>query len=130
MEMIITLSGKATVSATFKGHIIKTDQPVPAGDNSAPSPFDLFLASLGTCAGIYVKSFCDQRGIPTEGIRIIQNMQFDPVKKLVNHIDIQIQVPVGFPDKYLPALVNAADLCAVKRHLQDPPEIITTAIIF
>lgn len=127
--MIITLSGKATVTANFKGHNIKTDQPVPAGDGSAPAPFDLFLASLGTCAGIYVKSFCDQRGIPTDGIKLVQNMRYDPEKKLIGDIDIQIQVPAGFPEKYLPALVNAADLCAVKRHLIDPPVIKTSAIL-
>jgi putative redox protein len=130
MEMIITMEGKAKVNASFKGQIIKTDQPIQGGgDDSAPAPFDLFLASLGTCAGIYVKSFCDQRGIPTKDIRIVQTMGFDPAKRMIGNITIDIQLPADFPAKYKDAVVNTADLCAVKRHLSDPPVIVTKATI-
>lgn len=130
MEMIITMDGKAKVNAEFNGNLIKTDQPVHSGgEGSAPSPFDMFLVSLGTCAGIYVKSFCDQRGIPTHNIRIVQKMEFDPIKRLIGKITIDIQLPPDFPEKYKDAVVNTADLCAVKRHLSDPPQIITKATI-
>jgi putative redox protein len=130
MEMIITMEGNAKVNAEFKGQIIKTDQPVMGGgDGTAPAPFDLFLASLGTCAGIYVKSFCDQRGIPTNDIRIVQKMEFDPAKRMIGKVTIDIQLPAGFPEKYKDAVINTADLCAVKRHLHDPPVIVTTATI-
>ncbi|MCX6302628.1 MAG: hypothetical protein NTW82_10635 [Bacteroidia bacterium] len=58
--MEITFEGGKVVTAHTQGHSIKTDQPVDnGGSNSAPSPYDLFLASIGTCAGVYVKSFCD-----------------------------------------------------------------------
>jgi putative redox protein len=127
MEMVITLEGKATVKANYNGHIITTDQPQPAGDDSAPPPFDLFLASIGTCAGIYVKSFCAQRGIPTDQIKLVQIMEFDPVKHLVTKIDLDIQLPSDFPEKYRSAVVNAAELCAVKKHLHHPPEILVSS---
>lgn len=98
MEMIITMDGKAQVNASFKGQIIKTDQPIEGGgDNSAPAPFDFFLASIGTCAGIYVKSFCDKRGISTKDIRIVQTMGIDPVKRMVGSITLDIQLPADFP---------------------------------
>jgi len=129
MELVVTLGEKAKVNAEFKGHTICTDQPMPAGDNSAPTPFDLFLASLGTCAGIFVKGFCQQRGIPDEGIKIIQTFDFDREKHLVKHITIEIKLPFGFPEKYKDAVVNVADLCLVKRHLADPPVIETFATI-
>ena len=78
MEMEIFFEGNKKVSANLNGTIIRTDQPLQAGGNgSAPAPFDLFLASIGTCAGIYVKGFCDQRGIPSDNIKIIQHMQYD-----------------------------------------------------
>ena len=55
MEMEIFFEGNKKVSANLNGTIIRTDQPLQAGGNgSAPAPFDLFLASIGTCAGIYV----------------------------------------------------------------------------
>jgi ribosomal protein S12 methylthiotransferase accessory factor len=119
----ITLDGGKKVSAHFQGHTVVTDQPVGAGgENSAPAPFDLFLASLGTCAGIYVKSFCDQRNVPAEDIRIIQTVEFDSEKRLPSKIGINIQLPSGFPEKYRDAVVNVAQLCAVKRSIADPPE--------
>ncbi len=91
------------------------------GGNTAPAPFELFLASIGTCAGIYVKSFCDRREIPTEGIKIIQTMEFDEIKKVPGMIMIDIQLPAGFPEKYRDAVVSAAELCLVKKTIASQP---------
>ncbi len=58
MEMIIDFPGGAKVDAHFGNFTVKTDQPMSGGgDGSAPSPFDIFLSSIGTCAGIYVLGF-------------------------------------------------------------------------
>jgi ribosomal protein S12 methylthiotransferase accessory factor len=92
------------------------------GTGSAPTPFALFLASIGTCAGIYVLGFCQQRGLPTEGIRIIQRVHSDPLSGMVAKVDIEIQTPPTFPEKYLPSLVRSAELCAVKKHMEHPPK--------
>ncbi len=123
MDMKITFPGNKKVDAHYKGFTFQTDQPVQGGgDGTAPAPFDLFLASLGTCAGIYVLGFCQQRGIPTDGIELVQRIQYDPVKQMIGKISIDIQVPEEFPEKYHDALVKTASLCAVKKHIQDPPE--------
>lgn len=130
MKMEIFFEDGKKVNARFMGNIIKTDQPVEAGgENSAPAPFDLFLASIGTCAGIYVKSFCMKRGIPYEDIKIIQSMEFDGAKGLITSIKLDIELPENFPAKYKNAVVNSANLCAVKKHFHDPPEIIVEAKI-
>jgi putative redox protein len=118
MEMLIDFPGGARVDAHFGPFTVQTDQPPVA---SAPTPFATFLASLGTCAGIYVLGFCQQRGLPTEGIRIIQRMHQDPMSGMTSKIDLEIQVPPGFPEKYLPSLVRSAELCAVKKHMEHPP---------
>ena len=124
MEMTISFEDGKIVNAEYKGMLIKTDQPVKAGgEGSAPEPFTLFLASIGTCAGIYVKSFCDQRGIPAGEIKIVQSMNYNSEKKLIDKINIDIQLPENFPDKYRDAVIKAADLCTVKRHLASPPTI-------
>jgi ribosomal protein S12 methylthiotransferase accessory factor len=123
MEMIIDFPGGAKVDAHFGSFTVKTDQPVRGGgDGSAPAPFELFLASIGTCAGIYVLGFCQQRGLPTQGIRIVERINRDPQTGLVGKIDLEIQVPPTFPEKYLPSLVRSAELCAVKKHLENPPK--------
>jgi ribosomal protein S12 methylthiotransferase accessory factor len=124
MEMEIFFDGGKKVNASYNGNVIKTDQPLEAGgEGSAPAPFDLFLASIGTCAGIYVKGFCDQRGIPTDNIRIIQSMEYNHEARLIGKINLEIKLPADFPEKYKDAVINVANLCAVKKHLKSPPEI-------
>lgn len=124
MNMQIYFEDGKKVNASYKGNVIKTDQSIEdGGEGSAPSPFDLFLASIGTCAGIYVKGFCDQRKIPTDDIKIIQTMEFSQETRLINKIALDIQLPPGFPEKYKDAVKNAANLCAVKKHLNNPPQI-------
>jgi ribosomal protein S12 methylthiotransferase accessory factor len=129
--MEITFDGGKVVTAHSHGHIIKTDQSVHSGgQNSAPSPFELFLASIGTCAGIYVKSFCDNRKIPTDNIKIIQNAEYDEETGLPVNIKLDIKLPSDFPDKYKAALISVAELCKVKKTMANPPvfEVITSGI--
>ena len=99
------------------------------GENSAPSPFDLFLASIGTCAGVYVKSFCDNRKIPTDGIRIIQHAVYDKETGLPTDINIEIQLPAGFPEKYIASVVSVAELCKVKKTIIAQPKFQITSSI-
>ncbi|HEX7395459.1 MAG TPA: OsmC family protein [Anaerolineaceae bacterium] len=123
MEMIIDFPGGAKVDAHFGEFSVKTDQPaIGSGEGSAPTPFQVFLSSIGTCAGIYVLGFCRQRGLPTEGIRIIERINNNRMTGMVDKIDLEIQVPPDFPQKYYEALVRSADQCAVKKHLENPPQ--------
>jgi putative redox protein len=126
MEMIIDFPGGAKVDAHFGEFTVKTDQPpMGGGEGSAPSPFEIFLSSIGTCAGIYVLGFCRQRGLPTEGIRIIERIHRDRTTGLVGEVDLEIQVPASFPEKYYESLVRSANQCAVKKHLEHPPSFNT-----
>lgn len=126
MEMIIEFPGGAKVDAAFGKFTVKTDQPVMGGgEDSAPSPFNVFLASIGTCAGIYVLGFCQQRGLPTQGIRIVEKVERNRMTGMVDEIALEIQVPADFPEKYHAALVRSAEQCAVKKHLENPPHFNT-----
>lgn len=118
MEMIIDFPGGQKVDAHFRGHTVQTDQPT---EDSAPMPFEIFLASIGTCAGIYVLGFCQQRGLSTEGIRIVQRNSANPANGMMDKIDLEIQVPPSFPQQYHAALIRSAELCKVKKTLENPP---------
>jgi ribosomal protein S12 methylthiotransferase accessory factor len=49
---------------------------------------------------------------------------------MVDKIDLEIQVPSGFPEKYRDSLIRSAELCAVKKHLENPPAFdITTKYV-
>jgi putative redox protein len=120
-EIVVTLPGGRRVDAQVGAHVVRTDQPRDnGGDDTAPSPFELFLASIGTCAGIFVQGFCARRDLPTAGIRIVERMQYAPDGALTG-VDLDIQVPPGFPEKYREALVRVADQCSVKKAIQTQP---------
>ena len=131
MEMVIDFPGGARVDAHFGLFTVGTDQPPQGGgEGSAPTPFELFLSSIGTCAGIYVLGFCRQRSLPTDGIRIVQHIHPNHTTGLVEKIDLEIQVPPSFPQQYHSALINSAELCKVKKTLEQPPqfEIVTREV--
>jgi putative redox protein len=126
MELMIDFPGGARVDAHFGPYTVNTDQPASGGgEGAAPTPFAIFLSSIGTCAGIYVLGFCRQRGLPTEGIRIMQRIHSD-FSGMVRKIDLEIQVPPTFPEKYRESLIRSAELCAVKKHLENPPKFEVT----
>ena len=126
MEILIDFPGGSRVDAHFDKFTVPTDQPPTA---SAPSPFDLFLSSIGTCAGIYVLGFCQQRGLSAEGIQIVQRTHSNPLTGMIDEIDIEILVPPTFPEKYRPSLIRSAELCKVKKHLENPPKFQVTTNI-
>ena len=119
MEMLIDFPGGSRVDAHFGDFSVPTDQPPTA---SAPTPFAVFLSSIGTCAGIYVLGFCKQRNLPTNDLRIVQRIHSNPLSGMVDKIDLEIQVPPTFPEKYRDSLIRSAELCAVKKHLENPPK--------
>jgi putative redox protein len=122
MEMQIGFPGGVAVQALFDGFTVRTDQPAAAGGGgTAPAPFDLFLASIGTCAGFYALRFCQERGIPTEGLSLKLSTVRDPERKRLATIRLVLGLPPGFPEKYGPAIIRAMDQCAVKRHIVEAP---------
>jgi len=116
MEMEIVFPGEERVDARVGNLVIETNQ-----DRTAPSPFALFLASIGTCAGIYVVQFCRQRDLSTEGMRIIQRTHTNRDTRMIERLELDIQVPPEFPEKYHDALIRSAQLCSVKKHMESPP---------
>ncbi|MBZ0154536.1 MAG: OsmC family protein [Planctomycetes bacterium] len=114
--------GGKRVTADFNGFSVPSDQPVKAGgEGSAPSPFDLFFASLATCAGYYVLEFCRGRDIPLDGVRLSQVFDRDVASKRVVAVHLLITVPASFPEKYRNAVMQAAASCTVKKLVENPP---------
>ena len=124
-DMEIVFPGETRVDAWLAGvHI-------PTGGEDEPSPFDLFLAGIGTCSGIKVLRFCQERSLPTEGLGIQQRMFVNPDTNMIEKITMEIHLPEGFPEKYRAAVIRAAESCGVKKHLVNPPaiDIFTSAAV-
>jgi putative redox protein len=130
MEMKVSFPGNLRVDAEFGAFTVQTDQPGTAGgDDTAPAPFALFLASIATCAGIYVLAFLRQRGLETAGAGLTMRTSTDPETGLVGTIEMEVDLPPSFPEKYRDAVLRAVDQCTVKRHLARPPQFKVAARI-
>ncbi len=127
--MKIRFPGGQRVDAEHRGFTIRTDQKETAGgENSAPGPFDLFLASIGTCSGYYVLAFCRKRGIPTDEIELSLETTRNEERRMIERIDITVHLPKSFPERYVDACLRSIDQCTVKKHLERPPEIVLSAV--
>ena len=114
----ITFGTNKKVDAAFRQFELKTDQSKESGgDETAPEPFELFLAALGTCAGIYAKSFLDVRKISTRGMYLTLEPFFKENQKLMDRIRICLYVTQAFPEKYMRAIIKSMEGCAVKNQL-------------
>ena len=121
MNIAVSFPGGVAVEADVKGHTVRTDQPAPLGADSAPAPFDLFLASMATCMGFYALRFCQERGIATEGLGLSLETVRDEAKRRLSAIKVSLTLPPGFPEKYAEPIRRAVDQCAVKKHMVEPP---------
>jgi len=124
VNLKVTFPDNLRVDAEYGPFTIPTNQ-----DGTAPPPWALFLASIGTCAGIYVLAFCKQRGLPTDGLEIIQKMDSDPFTNMMKKVTLDIHLPAGFPEKYKEAIIRSADQCAVKQHMLQPPTFEINTIV-
>lgn len=122
MQIELSFPGGDRVDAHFKGFTVATDQSKRSGGGgSAPEPFSLFMASIATCCGIYVLRFCQKRGLSTEGLQMQQRSVRDPASGMIVRIELHIQLPPGFPERYRAAVVRSVELCSVKKHMEQPP---------
>jgi ribosomal protein S12 methylthiotransferase accessory factor len=122
-NIIVEFPGGKRVDARIGKFLIETDQSIEHGGNaSAPEPFDLFLASIASCAGIFALSFCHKRELSTEGLALELACDRDPEKKMITRMTLRLTLPEGFPEKYQGGIQRAMDLCSVKKHMMNAPE--------
>lgn len=123
MEIIeVSFPGGKGIDAKVGDFHIRTDQPAKyGGEASAPAPFDLFLASLATCAGIFAWNFCETRNISRQGLGLQMESVYDENQKVIGEIRFHLTLPQGFPVKYRDGIVRAMEQCTVKRHMQQSP---------
>ncbi len=130
MEMTISFPGGKKIYADYNGFVVGTDYAKnDGGEESAPTPYSLFIASIGTCAGAYILDFCHERGIDPSGIKLQLQCERNEKTHLAELINLHIDLPLAFPVKYKAAVIKTANLCTVKRNILEPPKFSITAKI-
>lgn len=130
MELKVTLEGGKKVATRIDNHVIMTDQPEKnGGTDSAPAPYDLFLASIATCAGFYVQSYCENRNIDSSGIEITMKARRDTKTKAVDGFITTIHVPKDIPQKLHNVFKKVAEQCAVKKTIMNNPEFVVETVV-
>ncbi|MFT3842610.1 MAG: OsmC family protein [Myxococcaceae bacterium] len=121
--LVVTIPGGRKVDVAVRDHLIHTDQPVDNwGMDTGPTPYELFLASIGACAGIFVQGFCAARSLPTDEIRIVETPRYD-VQGVLREVSLEVMLPADFPERYRNAVVKAIDGCSVKKAIAAQPAI-------
>lgn len=123
MEVKVTLKENQKLEAHFSGFTIFSDQPLEnKGENTAPSPFDYFIASTAMCAGYFIKAYCQPRGISTEDIEITQTNLKYLENKYKQQITITVKVPESLSEKDRVGILRSIEGCSVKKAIQQMPE--------
>lgn len=102
--------------------VIECDQPVPFGEDKAPSPYDVFLSGIAACTAYFAQRYCRKWNLPHEGIVV----ELDPVfsaQHALTELKLRVRVPASFPREHLDGLLRNAGACPVKKALESPPSI-------
>jgi len=109
----------------IRGHEVLVDQPVDdGGEDSAPTPTELFVAGLASCVGFYAGRFLRRHDLPTEGLAVDCGFEFAPDRPArVGKIELLVHLPEGFPQERRKALLSVIKHCTVHNSLQQSPEV-------
>ncbi len=110
---------------SIRGHEITVDQPVEdGGEDTGPTPSELFVASLAGCVGFFAERFLVRHDIPTDGLGVHATYEYsEDAPSRVASIDVKLAIPDGFPESKLPALMKVVDRCTVHNSLRQAPQV-------
>jgi LmbE family N-acetylglucosaminyl deacetylase/uncharacterized OsmC-like protein len=110
-----------------RGHTITVDQPVKdGGGDAAPTPTELFVASLAACVAFYARRFLARHNLPEDGLAVEATFEMGSKPARVCAIDVRLVVPGGVPAERRDALLAVAKHCTVHNTLATTPEVSVT----
>ena len=108
-----------------RGHRVLVDQPADAGgQDSAPTPTELFVASLAACVAFYAGRFLTRHGYSRDGLAVSVGYEMATDRPArVGGIRLTVRVPAGVPPQRWTALRAVVSHCTVHNSLASPPPV-------
>ena len=107
-----------------RDHVLTVDQPLAAGgDDTAPTPTELFVASLASCVAFYARRYLARHDLPTTGLRVLAAYDMAQRPARVGSVSLDITLPDGVPGDQRDRLLAVASHCTVHNSLITPPQV-------
>src|SRR5665811_1187586 len=126
-SMRVEHRGDDKFDINIRGHLVRVDQPVKdGGQDTAPTPTELFIASLASCVAFYARRYLTRHDLPTEGLAVEATFAMGAKPARVAGIDLRLIVPEGVPADRLDAMLAVATHCTVHNTLASEPDVSIT----
>ncbi len=95
-----------------RGHILTVDQPPTAGGrDTAPTPVELFIASVASCTAHYAGRYLDRHGLSRDGLTVRADFRMaDDRPARVASLSMTVHAP-SLPAERLTALRAVVSHC-------------------
>jgi len=108
----------------IRDHEVDVDQPVSdGGEDTAPTPTELFVASLASCVAFYARRYLARHHLPSTGLRVTTDYRMGSHPARVSDLRIEIALDSAVPHDRRDALLAVASHCTVHNTLTHPPTI-------
>jgi putative redox protein len=108
----------------IRGHTITVDQPVDAGgDDTAPTPTELFVAGLVSCVAFYARRYLARHDLSAHGLAVTATYDIGGRPTRVTKISVRITPPADLPTDRRDAFLAVASHCTVHNTLNEPPPV-------
>lgn len=122
--ILVVHRGGDRFDINVRGHVIRTDQPLgDGGEDTGPTPTELFIASLSGCVAFYARRYLERHSLPTDGLAVEADFSMGSRPARVARIDVRVTVPAAVPAERREALLAVASHCTVHNSLTAVPEI-------
>ena len=120
----VTHQGGDRFEIDVRGHRIRVDQPESmGGEDTAPTPTELFVASLASCSAFYARRYLSRHDLPVEGLRVETAYEMGTAPSRVSAFEVKVHLPAGIPAERHAALIAMVSHCTVHSTLTHEPEV-------
>ncbi|HEX6231337.1 MAG TPA: OsmC family protein [Actinomycetota bacterium] len=108
-----------------RGHELVVDQPVDeGGEDTAPTPTELFVAGLASCVAFYGGRYLRRHGLEGRGFGVDCSFGFATDRPTrVGEVTLRVHLPAGFPEERRPPFLAVLEHCTVHSSILRAPDI-------